>query len=220
MNMKNIIFDIGGVLAEARSGHWFITNNFYNIIDRRLINEEDLKKSLRDNFYLCTQNPKNEKEEREMFSDYYYKVLFDINYPNLNKNIADKIADDLVYNDEKFVFYDDVEESLKRLSKKYNLYIISNGWPSSFRVLNNIGIDKYFSGIMISSMYTTTKEENLFDIFLEQYKVKPEESTYIDDRNYILDKAEEYGFNLLLMDRKNENKSSIFKTVHGLEEID
>ena len=26
--IKNIIFDIGGVLAEPKSGHWFITTNF------------------------------------------------------------------------------------------------------------------------------------------------------------------------------------------------
>ena len=31
--MKNIIFDIGGVLAEPKSGHWFITTNFWNILD-------------------------------------------------------------------------------------------------------------------------------------------------------------------------------------------
>ena len=29
--IKNIIFDIGGVLAEPKSGHWFITTNFWNI---------------------------------------------------------------------------------------------------------------------------------------------------------------------------------------------
>lgn len=26
--IKNIIFDIGGVLAEPKSGHWFITLTF------------------------------------------------------------------------------------------------------------------------------------------------------------------------------------------------
>jgi putative hydrolase of the HAD superfamily len=219
MNIKNIIFDIGGVLADPKSGHWFITNNFYSIVDKELINEEKLIKSLKDNLYLHTQNPKKEKEEHKMFSDYYYKVLSDTDYPNLSRNIADKIADDCVYNDEKFVFYNDVEENLKRLSKKYNLYIISNGWPSSFRVLHNVGIDKYFKGIVISSMYTTSKEENLFDLFLEKYKVKPSESIFIDDRNHILNKAKEYGFKLLLMNRKNENKSDVFETIHSLIQI-
>ena len=32
--IKNIIFDIGGVLAEPKSGHWFITTNFWNILNK------------------------------------------------------------------------------------------------------------------------------------------------------------------------------------------
>lgn len=53
-------------------------------------------------------------------------------------------------------------------------------------------------------MYTTTKENNLFDIFLKEHKnVNPKESIYIDDRKHILDKAKTYDFHLLLMDKKN-----------------
>lgn len=47
MNIKNIIFDIGGVLADPKSGHWFITTNFWNIIDKDLVNQEKLKSSLK-----------------------------------------------------------------------------------------------------------------------------------------------------------------------------
>lgn len=221
MNIKNIIFDIGGVLADPKSGHWFITNNFWDIVDKNIINEDELEISLKKNLYLQTQEPKNEKEEHEMFSDYYYEVLKDINYLNVDKNIADKIADDCVYNDDKFVFYDDVISVLDKLSKKYNLYIISNGWPSSLRVLKNKNIDKYFKDIFISSIYSTTKEDNLFDVFLSKNpNVNPNESLYIDDRRHILEKAKEYNFNLLLMDRKNKYLDSKFNTINNLFDID
>ena len=43
MKIKNIIFDIGGVLANPKSGHWFITPNFWNIVDKKLVNEDELK---------------------------------------------------------------------------------------------------------------------------------------------------------------------------------
>lgn len=155
-----------------------------------------------------------------MFSNYYCNVLKDINYPNANLDIANKLADDCVYNDDKFIFFDDVYSILEELSKKYNLYIISNGWPSSFRVLKNKGIDKYFKGIIISSMYTTVKEENLFDIFINKYKeVIPSESLYIDDRNHILQKAKEYGFNLLLMDRYKKYEKTQFEIVNNMNDI-
>ena len=216
--IKNIIFDIGGVLAEPKSGHWFITTNFWNILNKNLIDEEKLKISLKKYLYLQTQEPKTEKDEHKMFSNYYCNVLKDINYPNASLDIANKLADDCVYNDDKFIFFDDVYSILEELSKKYNLYIISNGWPSSFRVLKNKGIDKYFKGIIISSMYTTVKEENLFDIFINKYKeVTPSESLYIDDRNHILQKAKEYGFNLLLMDRKYEKTQ--FEIVNNMNDI-
>lgn len=155
-----------------------------------------------------------------MFSNYYCNVLKDINYPNASLDIANKLADDCVYNDDKFIFFDDVYSILEELSKKYNLYIISNGWPSSFRVLKNKGIDKYFKGIIISSMYTTVKEENLFDIFINKYKeVTPSESLYIDDRNHILQKSKEYGFNLLLMDRYKKYEKTQFEIVNNMNDI-
>lgn len=218
--IKNIIFDIGGVLAEPKSGHWFITTNFWNILNKNLIDAEKLKISLKKYLYLQTQEPKTGKDEHEMFSIYYCNVLKDINYPNASLDIANKLADDCVYNDDKFIFFDDVNLILEEFSKKYNLYIISNGWPSSFRVLKNKGIDKYFKGIIISSMYTTVKEENLFDIFINKYKeVTPSESLYIDDRNHILQKAKEYGFNLLLMDRYKKYEKTQFEIVNNMNDI-
>lgn len=217
--INNIIFDIGGVLADPKTGHWFITNNFWNIIDKTLIDENKLKDSLKKHLYMQTQQPKNEKEEHQMFTNYYYKVLEDIRYQNLSLEIANKIADDCVYNDDKFIFYDDVTTTLENLATKYNLYIISNGWPSSFRVLRNKKIDKYFKGIVISSMYTTTKEENLFNIFLEKYGVNPEESLFIDDRRHILDRANQYNFHLLLMDRKNIYKDENYKIINQMSDI-
>lgn len=218
--IKNIIFDIGGVLAEPKSVHWFITTNFWNILNKNLIDEEKLKISLKKYLYLQTQEPKTEKDEHKMFSNYYCNVLKDINYPNASLDVANKLADDCVYNDDKFIFFDDVYSILEELSKKYNLYIISNGWPSSFRVLKNKGIDKYFKGIIISSMYTTVKEENLFDIFINKYKeVTPSESLYIDDRNHILQKAKEYGFNLLLMDRYKKYEKTQFEIVNNMNDI-
>lgn len=217
--MKNIIFDIGGVLANPKSGNWFITTNFYTIVDRTLINEESLKKSLKKYLYLHTQEPKNELDEHQMFSNYYFHVLNDSNYP-ITESIANKIADDCVYNDDKFIFYDDVLPILDILSKKHNLYIISNGWPSSIRVLQNKKIYNYFKDIYISSMYSTIKEDTLFDIFVSEHpEVKPENSLYIDDREYVLDKVKEYNFNLLLMERETNTLESKYTKIHMLKEI-
>ena len=62
-----------------------------------------------------------------------------------------------------------VKNSIERLSKYYNLYIVSDAWPSPYRVLKNIGIDKYFKCIYISSAYSTEKKNNLFE-YLKKWK--------------------------------------------------
>lgn len=218
---KNVIFDIGGVLAHSKSGYWFITPNFWHLIDKNIIDIDNLKTSMKKYMYLHTQEPKNEKEEHEMFKKYYYSVLKDINYPKLTEELCEKIADDCVYNDEKFIFYEDVKEILERLYKKHNLYIISNGWPSSFRVLKNYRIDHYFKDIIISSMYSTIKEESLFNIFLEKHlDVNSNKSLYIDDRRHILEKAKEYGFDVMLMDRDNRYSDEDFIKINDLKELE
>lgn len=77
-----------------------------------------------------------------------------------------------------------------------------------------------FKGIAISSMYSTSKKKNLFDKFLKEYRdVLPDESIYIDDRTYILDKAKEYGFDLLLMNREKEKIKTDYMMVSNLQEL-
>lgn len=217
--IKNIIFDVGDVLARPQTGHWFITPNFWNIIDKKFVDGTNLKASLDKYSFLQTQKPKNEYEEYIMFSLYYYMVLKDINYPNITIEIASRLASDCVYNDEKLSFFSDYT-ILKELSKKYNLYIISDSWPSSFRILKNMKIDKYFKEIIISSMFSTKKEEELFDRFLDKYpNVVPEESIYIDDNLDIIKKAQNYNFNLLLMDRYNKHNSNDFISISNLDNL-
>ena len=222
MNIRNVIFDNGGVLANPRTGHWYMTTNFWKILD---INEESnkdiIKEAMKKYQYILTQEPKTELEEYNMFVEFYYQVLREIDYNNLSKEIAGKLASDCVYNDDKYVFFDDVDTELRKLSEKYDLYMISDAWASSFRVLDNRNISKYFKSIMISAMESKTKREGLFEIFLEKHKnIVPQESIFIDDRKDILDKASECGFKVLLMDRNGESTDNKYKVIHNLEEID
>lgn len=220
MAIKNIVFDLGDVLVYPKSLHWFITPRFYEILNKEYIDENKLKKSFRDNMYVLTQNPNTEEEEYNEFRNFYFKVLSDIRYPNINQELADKVTYDCVYNDDKFIFYDDVNDNLERLSKKYNLYILSNAWPSIIRILKKHGIEKHFKGIVVSFMYSTLKEEKLFDSFIEEYKIKTKDSVFVDDRKDLLKIASELGFEVLLMDRNNNISSEEYKSINKLEELD
>ena len=219
MDIKNIVFDNGGVLSVPRTGHWFITPNFFNIVENK-IDIESLKNAMKKYQNVLTMESKTELEEYELFSKFYYKVLEEVGYENLNKDLANKLAEDCVYNNEKYTFFDDVNRTLDILKQKYKLYIISDAWPSSIRLFNDLNLSSFFKDICISSMETTIKLEKLFEVFLKNnLDVKPEQTIFIDDRMDILEKANSLGFNVLLMDRENEKKESKYKVINGLSEI-
>ena len=221
MNVKNIIFDNGNVLAEPITGHWLMQPNFWNILKMdKDTNYEILNNAIKNNQHLLTQDPKTEEEEYHMFSQFYYSVLKEINYINISEDIANKLAWDCVYNDDKYFFHSDVVKGLEKLSKKYNLYMITDAWPSTFRVLDNFKLKKYFKEVVVSSLESTLKEKGLFNIFINKNKsVIPEESIYIDDREDLLDMAKELGFNVLLIDRTKSCKDSKYNIIYELDEI-
>ena len=220
--IKNIIFDNGSVLCEPRTGHWLITPKFWDIVGNdEKENVEKIKSSMKNYGHIVTQQPKTEEEEYEMFVKAYYQFLKDYNYKNLSKKIAEELAFDNVYNDDKYIFYDDVDDCLDKLSKEYDLYMVTDAWASTFRVLDNRNISKYFKNITVSAMESKTKLEGLFEVFLEKNKdINPLESVFIDDRIDILDKAYECGFNVLLMDRKNKYNDCKYPVIHQLSDIE
>ena len=219
MKVKNIILDVGGVLAEYTE-NWLLPPNMYHILEKKYIDEKILQEKLKELTYLQTKNQRTIEEEIEMFTNYYYHVLEAINYPYYTKDLAKKLALDCVYNKNKYTFYEDVIPMLETLSKTYNLYIISNGWPSSYLFLREHQIEKYVKKIYISSLWGSSKLDRLFDIFLEQEKdVNPKETYYIDDQRNMIEKASKYGFHLILMDRKKlhfkvaENLNDVLETI-------
>ncbi|APC41259.1 hypothetical protein [Clostridium estertheticum] len=61
----------------------------------------------------------NEEQEFFMLKKFYGIALDEINYSKANNEIIELLARDNVYNDEKFLFFDDVESSLKKLKENF-----------------------------------------------------------------------------------------------------
>lgn len=217
---KNLFFDVGSTLHYPVTKNWFITPNFFNIIgdyDKKVIEQ-----AISNNKHLLDErNISTEVEEYEMFCKFYSYVLKDINYPNITADIINKLAYDCVYNDEKVEFYPEVKEELKKLSKEYTLYIISDAWPSTYRVLKNYGIYDLFTKVYISSELGFKKSDKaLFEIALEDID-KNDENYFIDDRYDLLQISEQYGFIPVIIDRdKNQTTNYIeIETLTDLRKI-
>ncbi|WP_297637591.1 HAD-IA family hydrolase [uncultured Clostridium sp.] len=221
--IKAILFDSGRTLNIPKTGNWFIPPNFMKIIDlnKVKVSKEEILRSMTKARQAEKILVSNEEEEYLMFREFYEILLKEIKYPDIKEETIDLLARDNVYNDEKFIFLDDVEETLKELNCKYLLGVVSDTWPSIERVFINKGLRKYFSTFVISSIYGTTKaEEKLFEIALTELGVKAEEVIFVDDNESNLKVAESMGIKPLLIDvYKSEKIKSRYKVINSIKEL-
>lgn len=214
---KNLFFDVGSTLLYPKTKEWFIPPNYKKIlgdIDTNLF-KENIDKN---NFLLDERNINTEEQEFEMFSKFYYNVLKDFNYSNITTEIIQNLAYDCVYNDDKFVFYKEVKRELKNLSKEYDMYIISDAWPSTYRILKNYGIYDLFKNVYISSDLGFKKSDKmLFEIALENISLN-DINYFIDDRFELLKISEKYGFIPIIIDR-NDNELTNYIEVRNLTQL-
>lgn len=214
---KNLFFDVGSTLLYPKTKEWFIPPNYKKIlgdIDTNLFKENIDKNK----FLLDERNINTEEQEFEMFSKFYYNVLKDFNYSNITTEIIQNLAYDCVYNDDKFVFYKEVKRELKNLSKEYDMYIISDAWPSTYRILKNYGIYDLFKNVYISSDLGFKKSDKmLFEIALENISLN-DINYFIDDRFELLKISERYGFIPIIIDR-NDNELTNYIEVRNLTQL-
>lgn len=214
---KNLFFDVGSTLLYPKTKEWFIPPNYKKIlgdIDTNLFKENIDKNK----FLLDERNINTEEQEFEMFSKFYYNVLKDFNYSNITTEIIQNLAYDCVYNDDKFVFYKEVKRELKNLSKEYDMYIISDAWPSTYRILKNYGIYDLFKNVYISSDLGFKKSDKmLFEIALENISSN-DINYFIDDRFELLKISEKYGFIPIIIDR-NDNELTNYIEVRNLTQL-
>lgn len=205
--IKAILFDSGRVLNRPTTGHWFMTPNFFEYINKEKF--MSIKKSKRNNAfskayeYIVKQNFIITEGDEYVHFLKYYKILAD-NLPELDLTEDDitLLAKDYVYNYEKYTFFEDVPSTLKNLSQSYKLAIVSDAWPSLEGVFINMNLRKFFSSFIISSQKGITKpNELMFRLALQDLDIKPEESIFIDDSPKNCEAAKKFGINPIILCR-------------------
>ena len=218
---KYLILDFGLVLGKPKTGNWFITPNFYEIIGK---NKIDLKRlNVLFNKYNENISKKiiTKEEEYKAFKEFYLNILNELKIVKNEEETAEKLAEDFVYNEDKYIMYDDVYEFLEKQSQKYILILLSDNWPCVYAILKNWGIDKFFTKIYISSEYPALKKDGLlFDYAMNEFKIKKDEAIFVDDNPELLEVADKKKLIPVLMDRANLHKDySKYKRIQNLEEI-
>lgn len=185
--IKAILFDAGKVLIYPKSGHWFITPNFYNFVEKvkfKLISSKRKKAAfkkagayLRDCTLIQTKD-----EEYKHFYEYYNIFSKELPELKLNHETIKNITNDLVYNPKKYKFYEDGISVIKALKKDYKLGVVSDAWPSIIDVFKEEHVYHFFSSFVISSIIGTSKPDPLmYHTALDTLNLLPNQTIFIDD---------------------------------------
>lgn len=216
--VKYVILDFGKVLAFPSTGEWFITPCFEKLIDMNKIDKGAVLKSISNHNDIISRQAATLEEEYQMFLELYQNIFKDIDYV-VSDEIIHSIAYNFTYEDDKYGFYDNVEEELKYLSGKYKLILLSDNWPCAFPIMKKRGLDKYFEKMYISSVYGTKKEYgDFFDYPIKEFNINPSEAIFVDDNEKLLDVAVIKELDVRLMDRDNVEQSKYIK-INNLYEL-
>lgn len=208
--IKAILFDSGKVLNSPKTGHWFITPHFNKYVNKDVFDKQDpitVNKAFRKAYdYLCSNLLIETKEEEyKLFYQYYRIIAEELPKLKLNREIIAELTKDLVYNDDKYVFYEDVYQVIPRLSESYALGIISDAWPSLIDVYEKANLKDYFHTFVISSILGVSKPNPImYMTALEALGIEPHEAIFIDDCPDNCRGAKRLGIEALLLSRDKE----------------
>src|SRR5690349_20104877 len=127
-NIEAIMFDSGKVLNEPLMGHWFISPKFFTYVNKSAFENISMKRrNVAFSKALAYINSiivmKTKEEEYEHFDNIYTVFSDELPELQLNKININALAKDLVYNMEKYKFFDDATKVIPILDKKYKLAI-------------------------------------------------------------------------------------------------
>lgn len=184
MNIKNIIFDFGGVVMDWDPRYFFkdyfnddekMEYFLKNIVTDEWNGEQDCGRTLAEGTeHQVSKHPEWEKEIRAYYDNWTTMLKSDIPH---NVAVLRKLA-----------------------NTKYTLFGLTNWSAETFPyALENYDFFKIFDGkIVVSGTEKLIKPDpTIWNILLERYQIKAEESVFIDDNAKNIEVAKTLGFKVV-----------------------
>ena len=178
MKIENIIFDFGGVLVDWNPRHLY-KNHFKN--------ENEMEHFLKN---ICTDEWKMEQDKGRSLNE--GTVLLQNKFPEFHSMIQ------LFYDNWETMLKSDIPETvslLYKLKAKYKIYGLTN-WSAetiSF-AFDRFSFFKEFDGIVVSGQEKMIKpSKQIYQLLLDRYNLKAENTIFIDDNINNIKAAEEVG---------------------------
>lgn len=186
--IKALVFDAGYTLLRPCMQEWFFPPRFFDFVDEQAF--RSLKKEEYDRAFgagydyldVIHDQVKTEEEELAQFEGFFTAFSREVPSLGMSPEICRALAWDHTYNDGKFIFYDDVKQSLERLGKSYRLGVLSDTWPSLNRIFTNYGIRDRFEAFVLSCDVGVFKPDPLiYETLIKALNLTPQEIVFVDD---------------------------------------
>lgn len=223
--VRGVLFDSGDTLMAPIGGEWLPGQTFRRMIAERenlTLNWDRLKQAhdaalahLLENHLLQT-----EEEEERRFRGYYEWLLRGLGATESVEALAGEIAHEVISHP-KIELFPDVVSSLERFTLAgQKLGVISNGWPSLDRQLQQLGVRDYFDVLVVSAFVGSRKpDERIFEVALDEMGLPPSSVLLVDDALENVVAAERLGMQGVVISRSGPAAGgySVVTTLADLE---
>ena len=223
---KGIFFDIGWTLDKPASGDWMLTHALRQCVgDARLdaVPRAVLEAALEEGIaYLKERHLLFTCEEEEEQFTAYYAILNRRCALGMSEEDVRAVAHDRTYGiRENYVFFDDALPTVKALSERFRLGIISDTWPSAAGQLAMGGITPYLSCHTFSNEVGVFKPHpRIYRHALDGMGLPPEQTVFIDDLPANLDGAAAMGITpVLIVAHEGADVPTPYAKIHALHEL-
>lgn len=189
MKIENIIFDFGGVLIDWNSRYLF--KDYFQ-------NESDMEHFLH---VVCSDEWNIEQDRGRPLVE--GTLLLQKKFPEFHSLIQ------LYYDKWEVMVKSDIPETvsiLYKLKEKYNIYGLSNWSAETFPIVyKRYQFFNEFKGIVLSGEEKMIKpDKKIFQLLLDRYKLKAENSVFIDDNIKNIQAAEELGLQTIFYENSSK----------------
>lgn len=198
MAIKNIVFDFGGVLVDWNPRHLY-KNHFQDT--------ETMEYFLKN---ICTEEWNIEQDRGRSLSEATAELQK--KFPEHSESIA------LFYGEWETMLKDEIPGTvalLHKLKQKYRLFGLTNWSAETIDIAyRRFSFFKEFEGIVVSGTEKLIKpDKRIYQLLLDRYSIKAEESLFIDDNSNNVNAARELGFEAIHFQNPEQLETALAKII-------